>query len=150
VCQRSRDSLEDFTVRNATNLTNSCFSENLGILKRLIRLDLSYSKQVDDTVIKTIAVELRNLKKLCLRFLSLITHESVNYIMDNLKLLEGLDLSGCFGINLELPMIKLRDNQKLSCLLLEYLFVLPSHLYYLKCTKIHTLSLFCKSYILKL
>jgi hypothetical protein len=65
-------------------------------------------------------------------------------ILDNLKLLEGLDLSGCFGVNLELPMLKLRDNQKLSTLLLEYLFVQPGHLYFLKLTKVHTISLFCK------
>jgi hypothetical protein len=119
-------------------------SENLGGLKRLTRLDLSYSKQIDDSVITTVACEIRNLKKLCLRFLNLITHESIIKVVDNLKLLEGLDLSGCFGINLELPMIKLRDNPKLTCLLLEYLLVMPSHMYHLRYTKVHTLSLFCK------
>ena len=72
---------------------------------------------------------MRNLKKLCLRFLNLITQESVNMVLDHLKLLEGLDLSGCFGVNLDLPMYKLRDHQHLSTLLLEYLFVLPTHLY---------------------
>ena len=74
----------------------------------------------------------------------MITHESISKVVDNLKLLEGLDLSGCFGINLELPMIKLRDNPKLTCLLLEYLLVMPSHMYHLRYTKVHTLSLFCK------
>ena len=43
--------------------------------------------------------------------------------MENLRLLEGLDLSGCFGINLDLPMHKLKGNQSLSTLLLEYLLV---------------------------
>lgn len=143
MCQKSRDSLEDFAIRNAINLTNLCVSENLASLKRLVRLDLSYTKQLDDTVIKAVAGEMRNLKKLCLRFLNLITHDSVNLVLEHLKLLEGLDLSGCFGVNLDLPMYKLREHQHLSTLLLEYLFVLPTHLYQLKLSRIHTVSLFC-------
>jgi hypothetical protein len=66
-----------------------------------MRLDLSYSKEIDDSVVKVIAHDIRTLKKLCLRFLTKLTSDSMTLVIDNLKLLEGLDISGCFGINLD-------------------------------------------------
>jgi hypothetical protein len=110
-----------------------------------VRLDLSYSKQIDDTVVKAVAVNLRGLRKLCLRFLNLLTAESILCVLEHLKQLEGLDISGCFAISLDGIMTRFRDNTKLRCLLLEYLFVNPYHLYHLKSTRLQTLSLFCKS-----
>lgn len=109
ICVKSRDSLEDLTIRNCVHLTNTCLSLNIGYVKRLIRLDLSYSKQIDDTVVNVIALELRNLKKLCLRFLALLTANSIAKILEFSKL-EGLDLSGCFNVNLDLALVKLKKN----------------------------------------
>lgn len=143
ICQRSKNSLEDLALKNAVYLTNSCLVENLSSLQRLIRLDLSYTKQIDDSVIKIVAVQFRNLKKLSLRFLNEITSESVSLVLEHQKLLEGLDLSGCFKINLDTLMIKFRDNKQLTCVLLEYLFLQPYHLSHLRYTRIHTLSTFC-------
>lgn len=110
VCIRSRHSLEDLAVKNALLISNQCLIDNVTQLSRLSALDLSYSKQVDDSVIKAIALSLRNLKKLCLRFLALLTSESICLALENLKNLEGLDISGCFAVNLDVAMIKLRGN----------------------------------------
>ncbi len=146
ICVKSRDSLEDLAIKNCIHLTNSCLSDNIGHLKRLIRLDLSYSKQIDDTVVNVIALELRNLKKLCLRFLSQVTALSISKVLE-FSNLEGLDLSGCFNVNLDLVLVKLKNNNaSLKCLLLEYLMVQPFHLYHLRSSKIQTLSLFCKAH----
>lgn len=109
ICVKSRDSLEDLAIKNCIHLSNTCLSDNLGSVKRLIRLDLSYSKQIDDTVLNVIAIELRNLKKLCLRFLTLITATSVGKVLEYSKL-EGLDISGCFNVNLDLVLIKMKTN----------------------------------------
>lgn len=146
VCGRSRHSLEDLAIKNAIHLTNNSLLENLSILTRLQRLDLSYTKQIDDVVVKSVAMNVRNLKKLCLRFLGEITGESVALALENLKLLEGVDISGCFKVNLDTLMSKFRDNRSLRCLLLEYLFTQPYHLYHLKHSNLETLSLFCKSF----
>ena len=106
---KSRDSLEDLAIKNCIHLTNSCLGDNLACVKRLIRLDLSYSKQIDDSVLNVIAMELRNLKKLCLRFLTLITAASISKVLEQSKL-EGLDISGCFNVNLDFAMIKMKTN----------------------------------------
>jgi hypothetical protein len=74
-------------------------------------------------VIKTVSQNVKNLKKLSLRFLNEITGESVAFALENLKFLEGVDLSGCFKINLDALMGKFKDNKQLKCLLLEYLFI---------------------------
>lgn len=52
VCNRSRHSLEDLAIKNAINLTNSCIAESISPLQKLQRLDLSYTKQIDDAVVK--------------------------------------------------------------------------------------------------
>lgn len=85
VCNRSRHSLEDLAIKNAINLTNSCISESISPMYKLQRLDLSYTKQIDDVVVKQIAFHVRGLKKLSLRFLSEITAESVSLALENLK-----------------------------------------------------------------
>ena len=144
VCFRSKHSLEDLALKNAVYLTNESILENLSLLQRLVRLDLSYTKQIDDVVIKAIATKMRSLKKISLRFLNEITSDSIVMILDQQKMLEGLDISGCFKVNLDSTMVKLRDNKHLRCLLLEYLFIQPQQLYHLKATNIQTISLFCK------
>ena len=89
-------------------------------------------------------MELRNLKKLCLRFLTLITAASISKVLEQSKL-EGLDISGCFNVNLDMTMMKMKTNQtSLKCLLLEYLLIQPFHLSHIRSSKISTLSLFCK------
>ena len=60
-------------------------------------------------MLNAIALELRNLKKLCLRFLTLITAASIGKVLEYTKL-EGLDLSGCFNVNLDLVMMKMKSN----------------------------------------
>jgi hypothetical protein len=100
---------------------------------------------VDDTVVKAIANSVKNLRKLSLRFLNEITGDSVALALENLKLLEGVDISGCFKVNLDALMGKFKDNRSLKCLLLEYLFIQPYHIYQLKHSNLETLSLFCKS-----
>jgi hypothetical protein len=62
-------------------------------------------------------------------------------VLDNLKGLEGLDISGCFSIDLGC-LTKLKGNQILRCLLLEYLLLKPDHLKPLQDTQIGTLSVF--------
>jgi hypothetical protein len=83
VCLRSKHSLEDLALKNAVHLSTGCLSESLPILERLVRLDLSYSKQIDDVVIKSFGSKLRNLKKLALRFLNEISAESLLVVIDN-------------------------------------------------------------------
>ncbi len=70
-------------------------------------------------------MQMRNLKKLCIRFLNLVTAEGVGMVVDNLKMLEGLDISGCFTVNLDQVMSKVRGNTNLKMLLIEYLFIQP-------------------------
>lgn len=59
--------------------------------------------------------------------------------------MEGLDVSGCFAMDLG-GLVKLRGNTVLKCLLLEYLLIKSDHLKPLTETKITTLSVFCKFY----
>ena len=99
VCFRSKHSLEDLALKNAVHLTNESILENLSLLQRLVRLDLSYTKQIDDVVIKAIANKMRSLKKISLRFLNEITSDSIVMILDQQKMLEGLDISGCFKVS---------------------------------------------------
>lgn len=65
-------------------------------------------------------------------------------MFENLKTLEGLDISGCFSVDLSC-LIKLRYNKTLKCLLLEYLLVRSEQLKHLTEAGINTLSVFCKS-----
>jgi hypothetical protein len=74
-------------------------------------------------VVKIVAVELKSLRSLCLRFLSLVTASSLTVAFDNLKFLEGLDISGCFNINMDLVLLKMRENHSLKKLLIEYLLI---------------------------
>lgn len=86
---------------------------------------------------------LPNLKSLSLRFLNQITGESLKAIIDNMKGLEGLDLSGCMNVDLA-PLTKLRNNTSLKGMLLEFLNIKSEHIKALKETQITTLSIFCK------
>jgi hypothetical protein len=86
------------------------------------------------------------MRNLSLRFLNLLTGEALKVILD-LKFLEGLDISGCFGIDLG-TLSRLRGNIILKCLLLEYLLVRCDHIRNLADSKVHTLSLFCKQSVL--
>lgn len=115
------------------------------MLPKLMRLDLSYTKQIDDSVVKSIALNLRNLKKLTLRFLNEISADSIVAVIEHQKFLEGLDISGCFKVNLDAILVKMRGNRSLKCLLLEYLFIQSYQLSHLRFTHLRTLSLFCKT-----
>jgi len=98
------------------------------MLKNLQKLDLSYCKQVDDSVILALCgAELKQMKNFSLRFLNLLTSESLKAIFETFKGLEGLDISGCFGMDLQ-SLSKLRGNTTLKCLLLEYLLIKSDHL----------------------
>jgi len=109
--------------------------------KSLQKLDLSYCKQIDDKVAVTLCSELPQLKNISLRFCNLLTGETLRAITDNLKDLEGLDVSGCFAMDLS-GLLRLRGNSVLKCLLLEYLVIKSEHLRPLKDTQISTLSVF--------
>lgn len=83
------------------------------------------------------------MKNIGLRFLNNITKEPIIKILENMRGLEGLDISGCFSIDLQC-LSKLRGNRTLKCLLLEFLLVKSEHLKNLVDTNVHTLSIFCK------
>lgn len=70
------------------------------MLKSLQKLDLSYCRQIDDSVVSAVATELPQLRNIGLRFLNNITKDSITKILDNMRGLEGLDISGCFSIDL--------------------------------------------------
>jgi len=128
-------------IRNGSYLSNQALSDSLVILKNLQKLDLSYCRQVNDAVVIKAATELPSLKNIGLRFLSLLTGESIRQIFDSCKNLEGLDISGCFSVDLNC-LIKLRGNSKMKCLLLEYLMVKSEHLRHLEDSAVSTLSIF--------
>lgn len=90
---------------------------------------------------------LPKLKNLSLRFLSALTGESLKAILDNQRALEGLDISGCFGMDLGC-LTKLRGNSVLRCILLEYLLIKSDNIKALHESKITTLSVFCNHYSL--
>ena len=86
---------------------------------------------------------MKHIKNLSLRFLNLLTSETLKAIFENFKGLEGLDISGCFGMDLN-GLSKLRGNNNLKCLLLEYLILKTENLKHLLDSKVSTLSVFCK------
>jgi hypothetical protein len=83
------------------------------------------------------------LKNVSLRFCSLLTGETMKAICDYQQNLEGLDVSGCFAIDMS-TLVRLRGNTILKCLLLEYLLLKSDQLKPLTDTRISTLSVFCK------
>ena len=83
------------------------------------------------------------LKNVSLRFCSLLTVETLKAICDYQPNLEGLDVSGCFAMDMS-GLVKLRGNTILKCLLLEYLLLKSDHLKPLIDTRLTTLSVFCK------
>jgi hypothetical protein len=143
LCDRSRYSLEEVCIRNGTYLSNQTLSDSLVILQNLQKLDLSYCRQVTDDVVIRVATELSSLKNIGLRFLNLISGEAIKQIFDSCRNLEGIDFSGCFSVDLNC-LIKLRGNNKLKCLLLEYLMVKSDHLRHLEDSTVSTISIFCK------
>jgi hypothetical protein len=78
---------------------------------------------------------------LSIRFLNLLTSESLIHIITNLKNLSGLDIAGCFSMDLQ-ALSKCRSNTSLKCLILDYLPVKQEHILFLSETQIETLSLF--------
>ena len=121
--------------------------QSLSICSSLQKLDLSYCKQIDDSTIIQIMKALPNkLKNLSLRFCNLLTGEALKAILDYQPNLEGLDISGCFGMDLG-ALVKLRGNAVLKCLLLEYLPLKSDHLRHLVDSRISTLSVFCKTHL---
>lgn len=116
--------------------------EGLSQLVNLQKLDLSYSKQIDDaTLIELSLILPKRIRNLSLRFLDKLTGDSLKAILENLIFLEGLDISGCFGLDLSV-LCKLRGNTALKCLLLEYLLLKSDHLKHLQDTRVSTLSMF--------
>lgn len=146
LCSKSCKSLEDVCLRNGAFLSNEVILNSLVQLKQLQRLDLSYCRQIQDFVIISTVIELTNLKNLSLRFLTLLTGEAFRAIMKNLKSLQGLDISGCFGIDLSALSV-LRSNRTLKSLILEYLQVKSDQLKHLTHSQITTISLFCNYFI---
>eukprot|EP00347_Sterkiella_histriomuscorum_P022700 403337486 len=141
LCYKSRSSLEEISIRNGTQLTNIAITKSISMLNSLQKLDLSYCRQIDDSVISSLSIELPQLKNIGLRFLNNITKDSLIKVLDNMRSLEGLDISGCFSIDLQC-LTKLRGNRQLKCLLLEYLMVKSEHIKNLIDTNINTLSIF--------
>jgi hypothetical protein len=116
---------------------------SLSLLTNLVKLDLSYCKQIDDSTVVALCTKLPQLKNVSLRFLNLLTGESLKACLEHLKNLEGLDISGCFQMDLA-HLNKLRSNKVLKCLLLEYLLMKSDNLKPLQDSSISTLSVFCK------
>ena len=143
LCRQSRQSLKDLCIRNGPWLSNDAIVSSISMLNSLIKLDLSYCKQVNDAAIRSLAIAVPNLKNLSLRFLGELTGEGLKSVLEHQKGLEGLDLSGCFAIDLS-ALNKLRGNTTLRCLLLEYLQVNTDNIKSLQDSKITTLSVFCK------
>lgn len=85
LCYGSKDSLEEICIRNAHKLSNPNLINCLTAIQSLQKLDLSYCKQIDDEVITSICSKLTNLVSLSVRFLDLLTSESLNQIFVNLK-----------------------------------------------------------------
>lgn len=95
------------------------------------KVDLSYCKQIDDGTLITLAKTLpKQIRNLGLRFLDMVTGDSLKAILENLIHLEGLDISGCFGMDLS-ALCRLRGNCTMKCLLLEYLMLTSEHIRYL-------------------
>jgi len=92
--------MQDFCIRNGQYLSNETLTVSLSMLKSLIKLDLSYCKQIDDKVVLALCSEMKLIKNLSLRFLNLLTGDSLKGVLENFKGLEGLDISGCFGMDL--------------------------------------------------
>jgi hypothetical protein len=112
----------------------------------LQKLDLSYCKQIDDaTAIQIIKALPNQFKNISLRFCSLLTGETLKAILEYQPNMEGLDISGCFAMDLS-ALVKIRGNTVLKCLLLEYLPLKSEHLRHLVDSRISTLSVFCKNY----
>ena len=84
------------------------------------------------------------LKNLSLRFCNLLTGEALKTILEYQPNLEGLDISGCFGMDLG-NLLKLRGNTVLKCLLLEFLPLKSEHLKHLVDSRLTTLSIYCKT-----
>jgi hypothetical protein len=119
--------MQDFCIRNGQYLSNESLTMSLSMLKGLVKLDLSYCKQIDDKVVLALCSEMKLIKNLSLRFLNLLSGESLKAVVENFKEIEGLDISGCFGMDLGC-LQKLRGNNTLKCLLLEYLPLKTEHL----------------------
>ena len=135
--------MQDFCIRNGQYLSNESLTQSLSLMRNLQKLDLSYCKQIDDKVMLTVCSEMKQVKNLAIRFLNLLTGDTLKAIIDNFKGLEGLDISGCFGMDLNC-LSKLRGNKTLKCILLEYLILKTETLRHLQDTNISTISVFCK------
>lgn len=149
LCQTSRSSLEELTLRNVQNVTASTLATALASFSNLKKLDLSYNDAlVTDSFVQTVfgaesACRFMKMKSLSLRFNTKLSEKSIKEIVANLPNLENLDVSGCMKIP-EDALCVLRGNRKLKTLLVEHLKVTGKAIEYLSETGISTLSLYSK------
>lgn len=145
LCHKSRKSLRELAIRGATCLTADGIVESIGELFNLQKLDLSYSKMVNDDVIEQILkTNGDQLQSIALRCLPEITKRTIMALHKYAPNLQQLDVSGCRGIELD-SFFALRDFPCLTDLLIDFLEPTHSHMAYIAdCARIQKLSTFRK------
>jgi hypothetical protein len=117
ICQSSKYTLKDLSLRGCYKLTNRV-GLGISMCQFLERLELSFNNNIDDETIVKIAENCRNLKVLNLANMKTITGKSVISICNNLKQLEGLDLSEAVNVNGD-SLYLLKNCERLNRLLLN-------------------------------
>jgi hypothetical protein len=117
ICTASKYTMKDLNLRVCSKLTNRIV-EAISACTFLEKVELSNNRIIDDVAIERIAQCCSNLKTLNLSGLKNITEKSIVAIGENLRFLEGLDISNCDGIKGDY-LISLKNCQGLNILLLK-------------------------------
>ncbi len=102
LCYESRCSLRELSLRCAIHLKPEGLVSAISELYQLQKLDLSYTKIVNDDVVLAIAENNGDqLQSLALRCLPEISAVSIRAIVRHVPNLRQLDISGCVNIDLD-------------------------------------------------
>lgn len=142
ICRKSKESLEELCIRNGDRLSKENLIKSIQILNKLQKLDLSYTRQVDDSAINELYLQRKPITSLTMRMLKNLTSVGLRQILLNCPNLEGLDISGCVKMDL-LELIHIRRMLSLKTLILEYLELSFKHCQFIADSRVETLSLFC-------
>ena len=103
ICDSSKNSLEDLTIRNGHRLSDSGLGFSISILKNLRRLDLSFCRQITDACLLQIFSSdsiCSTLTTLNVRFLNNITLRGLKPALVRTKALRRLEMSACLQVEL--------------------------------------------------
>jgi hypothetical protein len=151
ICNSSRFTLHDLSLRGCFKLTNKISTNGIDLCTFLERLELSNNNQIDDDTITRICESCTNLKALNLSNLKLITEKSVRSIGQNLKALEGLDISENSNIKGD-SLVSLQNCKHLNRLILNGIKLTDNNLVFIDyLVELKTLSITSKYFrVLKL